>query len=273
MSELLKRLTAEAKTTETAPAPLAKDTTGYFSVTRAVERPSFSQRMEPEDTEEVDAEQGEVEETDGDGEPSETGKLQAEIERLKQQQAEILAGNHRAGQIDNETVLDAERWRASQRERKPEPLDPDVEEVLKEMDPKFRKTFEHLANQRANAMLRESPEIKAALEKANRADQTASADTKRKLQAEVAELEKHVPRSSIPQDIQEQVAALRMTPAFANKTVLDIYEIVSGKKVRKATPPPSQKVTSARTSSVRKPPTKDFNEAVRRAMQRQQAEG
>lgn len=272
MSELLKRLAAEAKSTD-APAPLAKDTTGYFSVTRAVERPSFPQQMEPEDTEDVDAEQGDVEETDGDGQPSETSKLQAEIERLKQQQAEILAGNHRAGQIDNETVLDAERWRASQRKKEPEPVDPEIESFLKEADPKFVKAFEHIAEKKAEAMIRENPEIKAALEKANRAEQTASSGTRLKLQAEVDELERYVPRSKIPQDIQQQVAALRMTPAFANKTVLDIYEIVSGKKVRKAAPPPSQKVTSARTSSVRKPPTKDFNEAVRRAMQRQQAEG
>ena len=74
-------------------------------------------------------------------------------------------------------------------------------------------------------------------------------DMQRKLEAEVAELDKYVPRSSIPQDVQAQVVSLRRNPAFANKTVLECYEIVVGKKVRKPSPPTFQKVSSARTTS------------------------
>lgn len=279
MSELLKKLAEGAKSTQETPAPFAKDTTGYFAVTRAVERPNFLQTMEPEDSESVDAEHGEDaadhddSSQDDGGESDEVAKLRGEVERLTRQHQELLAGSHRAGQIDNETLLDAERYRALQRERKTETVDPEVESFLKELDPKFRKAFDHLARTQAAAMVRDDPEIKRALETVKRVDTTVTGDMQRKLEAEVAELDKYVPRSSIPQDVQAQVVSLRRNPAFANKTVLECYELVVGKKVRKPSPPTSQKVSSARTTSARKPPTKDFNEALRRAMQRTQAEG
>lgn len=280
MNAFLKRLTEGAKPTEkeTPAQPLAKDHTGYFAMTRAVERPNPLDAMEPEDTGDVDAEHGE-DPTDQDDSSQEAGgsanglsEIKAELERLRQENREILAGSHRAGQVDNQTILDAERYRALQRE-KPEPIDPEVEAVLKDMKPEFRKAFEHLVKQHARGLVEQDPEIKKALEKVNRIDQTNSEAMQRKLLQERDDLDKLVPVNSIPKTMQEQIAALRLQPAFASKTLTDIYELVSGKKVRKNAAPRPEKVQSSRTAISRQPPTKNFEEAVRRAQQRQAAEG
>lgn len=280
MNAFLKRLTEEAKPTEkeTPAQPFAKDQTGYFATTRAVERPNPLIAMEPEDDGDVDAEHGE-DPTDQDDSSNEAGgnasglsEIKAEIERLRQENREILAGSHRAGQVDNQTILDAERYRALQRE-KPEQIDPEVEAVLKDMKPEFRKAFEVLVKQHARGIVEQDPEIKKALEKVNRLDQTNSTEMQRKLRAERDDLAKLVAISSIPLDVQEQVASLRLQPAFASKTLIDIYELVSGKKVRKNTAPRPEKVSSSRTAISRQPPTKNFEEGVRRAQQRLAAEG
>lgn len=283
MKTLLQKLQEQAKveTETTNEAPAAVDKTGFFSRTSGPAPVNLADLPAPaEETEEAStAQDGRVEsdatETNGKAD------LESTVRDLQEQIRQLHSSSHQAGRIDNETLLKAQRYdalmqdptrRAVVTETDLPELDGEAKEIYQTLrdKPGYKQALDRMF---AEAM-RADPVLKSAVQKQQEIDAYLQTQRRGSLEQEVRELGKYVKVETIPQDVAKKVEAIRLNPAFEGMTVPQIYEMVTGQKLKKtpAAPPPSEVRRTARTTEPIRTRTTDIREAARRAQIRLQKE-
>lgn len=179
-----------------------------------------------------------------------------EFDRLQAELRAARAAGSQQRQIDNQVIADAEAYRAAQRTPKRRELSPEAKKLLEESDPATMDAYRHIARQE----ILDDPEVREALEVAQSVKQREH-ETKAQLQARRAREAQTLisalggDESRVSDTLGRQILVMSNSPEFADKTVTDLYVMLTGDRTvlpkapaKKAAPPP--------------PPVEESNEAV-----------
>lgn len=280
MNALLQKLAAQANVDPNAkPAPMAVDKTGFMTRTSAPAPVDFSVSPAQDDDANEDST------TTANADTNETQKIRDDLKaellaEFAKERAALQSSFHQAGNLDAETLRKAQQFDALMNDpmKRAAVIDaplPELSDEAQAIDKRLRTEpgYKDALQRLAIEAMRSDPVLKSALEKQRELDAYIATQRKGQIDDEARELLAVVPREQITQGEAQQIEAMRLSPAFRGKTVVQLYEMVTGKKVSrsKATPPPSER-TPVRKASTNLAPTRDIYEAARRAMAKQSQE-
>jgi len=277
MNAFLQKLAAQAKVeADDKPAPQAVDKTGFMTRTSAPAPIDFTAPPAQDD----EADDGST--TTAEAVPNEIQKIRDELRaEFAKERAALQSSFHQAGNLDAETLRKAQQYDAMMADpvKRAVAIDaplPELGDEAKAIDARLRTEpgYKDALQRLALEAMRSDPVFKSALEKQRELDAYLATQRKGAIDDEARELLAVVPREQITQTEAQQIEAMRLSPAFRGKTVVQLYEMVTGKKVskRSTTPPPPSERAPVRKANTALAPTRDIYEAARRAIARQNQE-